>query len=248
MDEFFRLHKFWDIDFYQSGNQVNVLLRSAEGLWQIELLQPKTRWASNPKKASREQVRFEKLIRQVMALKAQKNHAFDVFQGQQWQKEYQRTSAVALETAGLPKGMVRNDFKIRSLGRFAWASPQAPDSVLSINVVIADQGQAPIDVSQWVMGLKKPDCVQVYTVEQQQALGSLQTREFSLLLDPARVAFFAAKDTEGRIYSLSGDAFRKLEIKTNSLMYLPLQLAPEQQYNDESLRALLNLPKKKVTP
>jgi hypothetical protein len=67
-------------------------------------------------------------------------------------------------------------------------------------------------------------------------------------LDPARVAFFAAKDTEGRIYSLSGDAFRKLEIKTNSLMYLPLQLAPEQQYNDESLRALLNLPKKKVTP
>ena len=44
------------------------------------------------------------------------------------------------------------------------------------------------------------------------------------------------------------DAFRKLEIKTNSLMYLPLQLAPEQQYNDESLRALLNLPKKKVTP
>jgi hypothetical protein len=183
-----------------------------------------------------------------MALKAQKNHAFDVFQGQQWQKEYQRTSAVALETAGLPKGMVRNDFKIRSLGRFAWASPQAPDSVLSINVVIADQGQAPIDVSQWVMGLKKPDCVQVFTVDQQQGLGSLQTREFSLLLDPARVAFFAAKDTEGRIYSLSGDAFRKLEIKTNSLMYLPLQLAPEQQYNDESLRALLNLPKKKVTP
>lgn len=248
MDEFFRLHKFWDIDFYQSGNQVNVLLRSAEGLWQIELLQPKTRWASNPKKASREQVKFEKLIRQVIALKAQKNHAFDVFQGQQWQKEYQRTSAVALETAGLPKGMVRNDFKIRSLGRFAWASPQAPDSVLSINVVIADQGQAPIDVSQWVMGLKKPDCVQVFTVDQQQGLGSLQTREFSLLLDPARVAFFAAKDTEGRIYSLSGDAFRKLEIKTNSLMYLPLQLAPEQQYNDESLRALLNLPKKKVAP
>jgi hypothetical protein len=248
MDEFFRLHKFWDVDFYQSGNQVVILLRSAEGLWQIELLQPKTRWASNPKKASREQVKFEKLIRQVMALKAQKNHAFDVFQNQQWQKEYQRTSLVALETAGLPKGMVRNDFKIRSLGRFAWASPQAADSVLNVNVVISDQGQAPIDVAQWVMGLKKPDCVQVFTVESQGGIGSLQTREFALMLDPARVAFFAAKDTEGRIYSLSGDAFRKLEVKTNSLMYLPLNQAPEQQYNDESLRALLNLPKKKIAP
>jgi len=32
------------------------------------------------------------------------------------------------------------------------------------------------------------------------------------------------------------------------LMYLPLQIAPEQQYNDESLRQLLNLPKKKTTP
>lgn len=248
MDEFFRLHKFWDVDFYQSGNQVAILLRSAEGLWQIELLQPKTRWASNPKKASREQVKFEKLIRQVIALKAQKNHAFDVFQNQQWQQEYQRTSLVALETAGLPKGMVRNDFKIRSLGRFAWASPHAPDSVLSLNVVVADQGQAPIDVAQWVMGLKKPDCVQVFTVAPQLGMGAQQTREFPLLFDPTRVSFFAAKDTEGRIYTLSGDAFRKLEIKTNSLMYLPLQIAPEQQYNDESLRQLLNLPKKKTTP
>ena len=248
MDEFFRLHKFWDIDFYQSGSQVMLMLRSAEGLWQIELLQPKTRWASNPKKASREQVKFEKLIRQVMALKAQKNHAFDVYQQQLWQKEYQQTSSLALETAGLPKGMVRSDFKIRSLGRFAWASPQAPDSVVNINVVIADQGQAPIDVSQWVMGLKKPDCVSVFTVDLGANLGSQQTREFALHIDPARVSFFAAKDTEGRIYTLSGDAFRKLEIKTNSLMYLPLQIAPEQQYNDESLRQLLNLPKKKTTP
>jgi len=79
-------------------------------------------------------------------------------------------------------------------------------------------------------------------------VGSQQTREFALHIDPARVSFFAAKDTEGRIYTLSGDAFRKLEIKTNSLMYLPLQIAPEQQYNDESLRQLLNLPKKKTTP
>jgi hypothetical protein len=248
MDNFFRLHKFWDVEIYQTGSQVNLMLRSAEGLWQIELLQPKNRWASNPKKASREQVRFEKLIRQVMALKAQKNHAFDVYQAQLWQKEYAQTSALALESAGLPKGMVRNSFKIRSLGRFAWASPQAADSVLNVNVVISDQGQAPIDVAQWVMGLKKPDCVQVFTVESQGGIGSLQTREFALMLDPARVAFFAAKDTEGRIYSLSGDAFRKLEVKTNSLMYLPLNQAPEQQYNDESLRALLNLPKKKIAP
>lgn len=248
MDNFFRLHKFWDVEIYQTGSQVNLMLRSAEGLWQIELLQPKNRWASNPKKASKEQVKFEKLIRQVMALKAQKNHAFDVYQAQLWQKEYAQTSALALESAGLPKGMVRNSFKIRSLGRFAWASPQAADSVLNVNVVISDQGQAPIDVAQWVMGLKKPDCVQVFTVESQGGIGSLQTREFALMLDPARVAFFAAKDTEGRIYSLSGDAFRKLEVKTNSLMYLPLNQAPEQQYNDESLRALLNLPKKKIAP
>lgn len=248
MDNFFRLHKFWDVEIYQTGNQVNLMLRSAEGLWQIELLQPKNRWASNPKKASREQVKFEKLIRQVIALKAQKNHAFEVYQAQLWQKEYARTATLALESAGLPKGAVRNSFKIRSMGRFAWASPQASDSVLSVNVVISDQGQAPIDVAQWVMGLKKPDCVQVFTVESQGGIGSLQTREFALMFDPARVAFFAAKDTEGRIYSLSGDAFRKLEVKTNSLMYLPLNQAPEQQYNDESLRALLNLPKKKIAP
>ena len=76
----------------------------------------------------------------------------------------------------------------------------------------------------------------------------MQTREFALQFDPARVAFFAAKDTEGRFYALSGDAFRKLEIKNNTLMYLPLQVAAEQLYTDESLRNLLNLPKKKTTP
>ena len=248
MDNFFRLHKFWDVEIYQTGSQVNLMLRSSEGLWQIELLQPKNRWASNPKKASWEQVRFEKIIRQVMALRAQKNHAFDVYQAQLWQKEFAQTSAVALETAGLPKGMVRNSFKIRSMGRFAWASPQVLDTTMLLNVVVADQGMASIDVAQFVVGFKKPDGVQVFQVPLGNAVQALQTREFALNLDPSRVAFFAAKDTDGRFYSLTGDAFRKLEIKSNSLMYLPLQIQADVVYTDESLRALLNLPKKKSNP
>ncbi len=248
MDLFFRAHKFWDFSLYQSGNHVNVLLRSSEGLYQIELMQPKTRWANNPKKASREQVKFEKLIQQVLALHLQKDHAFQVYQAQQFQNQYQQTAVLALEIGALPKGIVRNSFKIRSLGRFAWASPLSPDSGMTLNIVVADQGQAPIDVSQFVIGYKKPDAVQVFNVPTGSIAPAMQTREFSLQLDPARVAFFAAKDTEGKFYALSGDAFRKLEIKNNSLMYLPLQLASEQLYTDESLRALLNLPKKKTTP
>ena len=248
MDLFFRAHKFWDFSLYQSGNHVNVLLRSSEGLYQIELMQPKTRWANNPKKASREQVKFEKLIQQVLALHLQKDHAFQVYQAQQFQNQYQQTALLALEIGALPKGIVRNSFKIRSLGRFAWASPLSPDSGMTLNIVVADQGQAPIDVSQFVIGYKKPDAVQVFNVPTGSIAPAMQTREFSLQLDPARVAFFAAKDTEGKFYALSGDAFRKLEIKNNSLMYLPLQLASEQLYTDESLRALLNLPKKKTTP
>lgn len=248
MDLFFRVHKFWDFSLYQSGNQVNILLRSSEGLYQIELLQPKTRWSDNPKKASREQVKFEKLIRLVLALHLQKDHAFQVYQAQQFQKQYQQTAVLALETGALPKGLVRNSFKIRSTGRFAWASPMSPDSVLSLNLVVSDQGQAPIDVAQFVVGYKKPDAVQVYSVPVGSSAPLMQTREFALQFDPARVAFFAAKDTEGRFYALSGDAFRKLEIKNNTLMYLPLQVAAEQLYTDESLRNLLNLPKKKTTP
>lgn len=248
MDLFFRAHKFWDFSIYQSGNQVTISLRCAEGLYQIELLQPKTRWADQPKKASREQVKFEKVIRQVLTFYMQKDHAFQVYQGQQFQKAYQQTAALALETGALPKGVVRNSFKIRSLGRFAWASPISADSVMTLNVVVADQGQAPIDVSQFVVGFKKPEAVQVYTVPLGSITPVMQTREFSLQLDPAKVSFFAAKDTEGKFYALSGDAFRKLEMKNNSLIYLPLQLAPEQQYTDESLRNLLNLPKKKTTP
>ena len=248
MDLFFRVHKFWDFSLYQSGNQVNILLRSSEGLYQIELLQPKTRWTDNPKKASREQVKFEKLIRQVLALHLQKDHAFQVCQGQQFQKQFQQTAVLALETGALPKGLVRNSFKIRSTGRFAWASPMSPDSVLALNVVVSDQGQAPIDVAQFVVGYTKPDAVQVYSVPLGSSAPVMQTREFTLQFDPARVAFFAAKDTEGKFYALSGDAFRKLEIKNNSLMYLPLQVASEKLYTDESLRNLLNLPKKKTTP
>ena len=124
----------------------------------------------------------------------------------------------------------------------------SPDSVLALNVVVSDQGQAPIDVAQFVIGYTKPDAVQVYSVPLGSSAPVMQTREFTLQFDPARVAFFAAKDTEGKFYALSGDAFRKLEIKNNSLMYLPLQVASEKLYTDESLRNLLNLPKKKTTP
>jgi hypothetical protein len=107
---------------------------------------------------------------------------------------------------------------------------------------------ASIDVAQFVVGYKKPDGVQVFQVPLGNAVQALQTREFALNLDPSRVAFFAATDTDGRFYSLTGDAFRKLEIKSNSLMYLPLQIQADVVYTDESLRALLNLPKKKSNP
>lgn len=160
-------------------------------------MQPKTRWSDNPKKASREQVKFEKLIRQVLALHLQKDHAFQVYQAQQFQNQYQQTAVLALEIGSLPKGLVRNSFKIRSTGRFAWAAPLSPDSGMTLNIVVADQGQAPIDVSQFVIGYKKPDAVQVLSVPTGTITPVMQTREFSLQLDPARVAFLQQKIRKG---------------------------------------------------
>ncbi len=242
MDNFFRIHKFWDIDFVQKGIRYFLLLRSSEGLWEIELLQPKTRYLSDVKIAKREQIRFEKLMHQVISIHNQKKQAFDVFQLGQTNKLLTETYAAVLETSLPPKGMVRNAFKIRSLGRFAWAKPMPSDSILSLNIVIADPGLAPIEITQLLVGFRKPDAIQVL-----QPIASQQkSLEFSVLLDPARVSFFAARHSDGRVYCLNGDAFRKMEIKNLTLFYLPLQAVEEQLFTDESIRRILGIPKNRV--
>ena len=242
MDNFFRMHKFWDIDFVQKGLRYFLLLRSSEGLWEIELLQPKTRYLSDVKIAKREQIRFEKLLRQVISIHNQKNHAFEVYQLSQTNKLLTETYSAVLETSFPPKGLVRNAFKIRSLGRFAWAKPMPSDSILSLNIVIADQGLAPIDIAQLLVGFRKPDAIQVL-----QPIASQQkNREFSVLLDPARVLFFAARHSDGTVYCLGGDAFRKMEIKNHTLFYLPLGAIEDQLFTDESIRKILGIPKNRI--
>ena len=230
MQDFFRVQKFWDYFFFKSGDRWFLQLRGTDGLWQIELLQPKNRYKSNPRLAKLEQMKFDKLMSKVVMIQTQRHRTSDLYMQNEWKASVNQSSSAALDVAAPPKGMVRNAFRVRSLGRFAFAQPVTLDSGLQLTMVMANAGKAPLDVQRCAIVFKDP----------QRIVWFQASNQYNLSVNPAKVSAIIVEDKEGQIYGINGDEFRKLEeLKNNLLFYLPLNPLGEKQLNKESLELLL---------
>ena len=231
---FFKTMKFYDIRIRQYGGHWVLELKSNEGLWQIQLLEPKDRFKSNPSKAKSEQKKFLKRIEEYNNIRNLKLQALVNFQNKTLQNEIQGTIDMVFGGENVPKNKSKNNFLIRSAGRFAYAAPDSFMQFMNLEIIPCEPGKIPLKVSQFEVIYA--NSLSGFTLEKQD--------RYSLNLNVTDLLYLLCKDEFGRIYYLNGDKFRKLGIEDNTLTYVDLELLPAKYYNQESLFIQLNKKKK----
>ena len=231
---FFKTMKFYDVRIRQFGGHWVLELKSNEGLWQIQLLEPKDRFKNNSSKAKSAQKKFLKRFEEYNNIRNQKLQALLNFQNKTLQNEIQGTIDMVFGAVNVPKNKSKNNFSIRSTGRFAYAAPDSFMQFMNLEIIPCEPGKIPLKVSQFEVVYA--NSLSGFTLGKQD--------RYSLNLNVTDLLYLICKDDFGRIYYLNGQEFRKLYLENNTLTYVELEPLPVKYYNQESLFIQLNNKKK----
>jgi hypothetical protein len=231
---FFKTMKFYDVRIRQFGGHWVLELKSNEGLWQIQILEPKERFKNNSSKAKSAQKKFLKRIEEYNNIRNQKLQALLNFQNKTLQNEIQGTIDMVFGGENVPKNKSKNNFLIRSTGRFAYAAPDSFMQFMNLEIIPCEPGKIPLKVSQFEVVYA--NSLSGFTLGKQD--------RYSLNLNVTDLLYLICKDDFGRVYYLNGQEFRKLGLENNTLAYVELEPLPVKYYNQESLFIQLNKKKK----
>lgn len=231
---FFKAMKFQDIRIREYGGHWVLELKNTEGIWQIQLYEPKDRYRSQPSKAKSEQQKFLKKIATYQKLRQEKNKSVYQLQLNQLQIEEDQTVEKVFGSNPAGKGKMKSNFLIRSTGRFAWAKPDSLIDVSELQIIPCEPGKIPLKVIQFQIVGQLGQLSLVYPKQER----------YSIPMDLNLVQYLVAKDESGRVFVVSGDKFRKLGIEKNTLTYVDFEPLPFQHWNQELLYNYLNKRKK----
>ena len=232
--QFFKAMKFFDVRIREFGGSYVLELKSNEGLWQIQLLEPKERYKSAPRVARNEQKKFLSKIQTYFANRGVKTNALQTTQKAIALNELSESKSSILRSDNIPKSKMKRSFLIRSFGRFAFASADSIAATKFVELLPCEPGKIPLKVNQFVVVYDNP----MSTI----CLGKLN--RYSLDIAENNILYIACKDEFDRIFILTGDKFRKLNIQNNTLTYIDMVQLPEQFYSQEIMLNLFKIKRK----
>ncbi len=232
--QFFKAMKFFDVRIREFGGSYVLELKSNEGLWQIQLLEPKERFKSSPKKAKSEQKKFINKIQAYLMLRGLKSTALENAQKAIALKEFTESKSSILGSDNIPKSKMKRSYLIRSFGRFAFASADSIAATKFVELIPCEPGKIPLKVNQFVVVYDNP----MSTI----CIG--KSNRYSLDVVESNILYIACKDEFERVFILTGDKFRKLNIQNNTLTYVDMFQIPEQFYNQEIILNLFKIKRK----
>jgi hypothetical protein len=232
--QFFKAMKFFDVRIREFGGSYVLELKSNEGLWQIQLLEPKERYKSSPKKAKSEQKKFTSKIQTYLAKRGGKINALESNQKSIALNELEDSKSVILGSNNIPKSKMKRSFLIRSFGRFAFASADTIAANKFVELIPCEPGKIPLKVKQFVVVYDNP----------MSSICLAKLDRYSLDIVESNILYIACKDEFDRVFVLTGDKFRKLNIQNNTLTYIDMFQIPEQFYSQESILNLFKIKRK----
>ncbi|MEK0420753.1 MAG: hypothetical protein RLZZ161_604 [Bacteroidota bacterium] len=218
-----------DIRFSQSGGAWFMDLRTETGYWRFTLLQPKDKVKKQTAKSRSKQTEFLSKMSQYTDIRQKKELALVMYHSRFKESGIQQAKRMLMYGQVKPRGQSAYSFNIRSTGTFAWAKPVSVSDTGRVDAKFTNKDGIPIDVKQAWVAHYKPFNYRCF--------GAADI--FALNISPANLAYIAAKDQAGRMYYLSPEKYRALGVKSNSLMFLPLEEMPRQIQNLKELETLI---------
>jgi len=232
---FFKSKKIVDVRFVNTATSVTMELKTTDGIWEIDLLTPNNRYQTSPKKQAKEDAKFQQLLNKYHTLRNQKAFALEEVENAKQKQEIGTALGSILGSDRLKNAQSRGGYKIRSFGQFCYAKPVAMPAANQYELVLCKGGKIPLETHTMLVLTQSP----------QSALQITGKDRFPLEIDPKKIQAIATKDQLGDVYVISGDAFRKLNIKDNTTTYIDLTPLPKQQYTTESISKYLGIKQKK---
>jgi len=222
--------KFFDVRVEMEGTQAVVLLKCEDGFVRIPVdisYHP----TGNTDKARKT---FRKHYQRYRRLLVQKEQAFNT----QMRGEYKEKIRESESRRTAPIGRAaytENEFRIRSLGVFAWGHPEQQNDSMHLLVKFTDGGGLPVDVKTAFLLLKQP-----YTLYM---LPKAET--FEVQYRPDRFVCMGCLDYKGNVYVLNHERIGTLEVQTNSLLYLPANEVARPLRNRKEYFRILGIQERK---
>jgi hypothetical protein len=129
---------------------------------------------------------------------------------------------------------MKRSFLIRSFGSFAFASADSIAATKFVELLPCEPGKIPLKVNQFIVVYDNP----MSTI----CMGKLN--RYSLDIAENNILYIACKDEFERVFILTGDKFRKLNIQNNTLTYIDMVQLPEQFYSQEIILNLFKIKRK----
>jgi hypothetical protein len=228
---FIRGAVYQDIRFEQEGSKWFMDLRTESGYWRFALLQPQDKVKKQTSKTRVRQQEFNTKMARYLEIRTKKEAAFAQFHAQYREAGLQQAKRVLMYGQVKPKGQSVYSFTMRSFGSFAWAKPMLKTDTGTVNVKFTTKEGIPIDVKQAWLAHYRPFCYQYF--------GATDVYDFNIV--PNSLAYIIARDHQGRSYYINPEKYKARGIKSNSLIYLPVEEIPKQLQNSKELETIMGI-------
>ena len=219
-----------DVRIEQEGGQWFLDLKTENGYWRLTLLQPAHKWRKNPGRAKGQQQEFLRRMQQYKSILMRKEAAMQQYFASYQNAGIQNARATLFQPAKPGQNSVK-EYRFRSMGAFAWAYPLQTTDTGQVNIRFTDIAGIPIDIRRAWVAHNKPF--------QYAAFGSMQTYNTNII--PSKLAYIACEDFSGRIYYITGEQYRLRGIKSNSLVFLPVNELRTGSITSAEIEKLLNI-------
>ncbi len=217
--EFFKNHRIVDIQFYKSNGVLIMNIKTTDGFWGLELVEPKNLPFLSASEKLVQQKKFEAAVLKYETIYKQKAAVLKSLNAsKEIQKQQISTSVLLGSTATLKSGKKRYEFSVRSTGTFMIAKQDSSVSEALLELVFCENGKIPIAVKEVLISLKSPNA-SIYFGKQER---------YRLPLNASQIEMILVKDQKNKVYGIGGDELMKLQLPQYTLTYIDLRLiSPE---------------------
>lgn len=220
--QFIFRRKFCDVRVELDNGLPVVLMKSEEGYVRI----PVDMDYSAVGNSQRARAEFQNVYTRYRRLLTQRLSAFDKVQATEYTAQIRTHEAKRLALSGKTRD---TELRLRSLGVFSWGAPETPQDSLHLLVKFTDAGGMPVDAKSAFLLLKNPYAR--YTLP--------RAETFELNYRPDRFVMMGCQDFKGNVFIINHERIGLLELKSNSLVYIPAtEVARPLRTRKEYLRIL----------
>jgi hypothetical protein len=199
-----------------------VLMKSEDGYIRI----PVDMDYSATGNTQRSRAEFQNVYARYRRLLSQRLAAFDRAQAADYTAQIRNHEARRTAISGKTRD---TELRVRSLGLFSWGAPELPQDSLHLLVKFTDAGGMPVDAKSAFLLLKNPYARYTFP----------RAETFELNYRPDRFVMMGCQDFKGNVFIINHEKIGLLELKSNSLVYVPAtEVARPLRTRKEYLRIL----------